>query len=149
MAVNEERLRLFTTALRSGEFEQGVARLCTIGSDGELMFCCLGVATEVAIANGLELGYKNTDMARYYTWSDLGPPIRDEDGNEVLERAETAVLPKPVADWYGFSTTSPALYFTGELTEATELNDDKRLSFAVIADLFEETFLPLDEDAAE
>jgi hypothetical protein len=50
MAVNRERVALLVEALESGQYEQG---RWSLSKDGK--FCCLGVACEVARANGLSI----------------------------------------------------------------------------------------------
>lgn len=49
------RRKLWTDALRSGEYQQGKGCLCHVPEQGVPTFCCLGVACEVAIKNGVEV----------------------------------------------------------------------------------------------
>ena len=50
MTPNKENIQKWVDGLLSGEYEQGRGKL---NKDGK--FCCLGVACEVAIKNGLNL----------------------------------------------------------------------------------------------
>lgn len=118
--VNQERLKLFTDALKSGEFKQARKVLRTsdeapppVGIGAR--YCCLGVATEVALRNGFE---PNEDP-----W--VG-------GDQILSRE--------VADWYGFSDRNPDLIYEGHLESATYCNDGLDATFPAIADLFEKTY---------
>lgn len=54
MTVNVENMRKWVTALRSGNYAQGVGRL-EYQEDGKSLYCCLGVACRVAIADGVVL----------------------------------------------------------------------------------------------
>jgi hypothetical protein len=138
--VNEERLRLFTAALRSGEFEQGIGYLCVLDKWGKPKFCCLGVATEVAIANGLDVEMTKDDNIaggyRSYRWTE---PARREVDEGIL--IEYGLLPEPVRLYYGLPSRNPELRHQGRPFEASNLNDEERLPFAEIADLFEATYL--------
>lgn len=56
--ANTENMAKWAEALESGEYEQGRNHLAIIGEDtesGKTFYCCLGVACEVAIKNGVEL----------------------------------------------------------------------------------------------
>ena len=126
MTVNKERLILWVDALRSGQYEQTDKRL---KRDGK--YCCLGVACEVAVANGLEL--------------DIRPFFEDSIGDENL--------PIEVSRWFGFDgdTQDPLLgnYNTMDPEDedydadwrqdvlATEANDELLWSFERIADALE------------
>ena len=81
--VNTERVKLWINALRSGEYKQIKSQL---GQEG-MGYCCLGVACEVAIQNGLAI--ERTVF-----------PIRghiDFDGNGCE-------LTPTVMEWYGFDS---------------------------------------------
>jgi len=131
--VNEARLRLALDALRSDRFEQGYGALSFIDpTDGKVKYCCLGVMCEVAIENGLELAKKHCDDVEstnfvYGTWEDGG------------------FLPIEVRNWYELDSTNPRV--GGQ--RATYLNDDMHMPFARIADEFEKTYLPNEENNLE
>ena len=130
MTVNKERVQLLVNALRSGEFEQGKGSL-KLPNEGKTYYCCLGVATEVALRNGLRIEVPEAEV--------------DEEGNDlnVEERAypwgqSDQILCTPVMEWYGFSYPDPELRAT---YRATAWNDDFDASFDTIADMFEDTFI--------
>lgn len=120
MTVDQERLALGTAALRSGEYPQG--RGCLRNSDG---YCCLGVLTEVAIANGLQ--GVSVSQGRV-GWNYNG---------------ESALLLQAVADWYGLDSDDPALRAPdGTRTSCIEANDCCEWNFDQIADALEYTYGP-------
>lgn len=149
--VNQERLQLFLDALRSGEFVQGTGNLREEPCDSDchhaheerlpLRYCCLGVATEVAIANGCAGVRWNADEE---TFQYLGWRI-GRSGDESEHWAdENCSLPPQVQEWFGFDASDPVLTeesrpgINGLLTHrAIWWNDDRRVSFTTIADLFE------------
>ncbi len=105
--VNKERVWLWIEALRSGKFEQARDTL----REGN-KYCCLGVACEVAIRNGLELRQDGLHSYSYDgKFSNLG------------------TLPQSVVDWYGLPAASPQL---GQFS-ATDRNDERKESFNEIA----------------
>jgi hypothetical protein len=134
------RIGLWTAALRSGKYAQGVGHLAHLDEDGKVYYCCLGVACEVAIDNGLDLPVKTL-------YSD-GMPIRGY--NE-----QTSILPDAVADWYGFAKdpyndtdpNNPAVHYVwddGHEEDGvclTSLNDEEGATFEQIANAISRTFL--------
>lgn len=148
--VDTERVRLLVQALRSGQFRQGRESLAQSASSGD-MFCCLGVACEVAMQHGLPLGrFLDEAESRYYYYHDR---YRDDMG-----------LPEPVSDWYGFregSGNNVANWWVktpeglGEVVcnvathnhgdrnwvSLATLNDCFQLTFEQIADAIEATYL--------
>lgn len=129
MMPNQENIQKWVDALESGKFvqTQGALRRNSFDNDDkEVQFCCLGVACEVARANGirLDLAKESSD----YTWidNDWEDPSTD-DGK----------LPELVCDWLGVEDPNPLL--NGETCIA--LNDDQELSFPEIAQRIKETFL--------
>lgn len=128
MAVNKERLTALVAALRSGNYKQGKKALHNTESD---TWCCLGVACDVAIMNGLDLESVEIDgLTRYYP------------GVEVGHKAwEAMTLPQAVKEWYGFEDGNPHLHSeAGNRLSAAEWNDRENATFAEIATLFEQTF---------
>lgn len=127
MSVNKERVRKFVAALRSGKFQQGAEYLGLHNpSTDKDTYCCLGVACEVAIAEGLKLA-------------------KVERGNAYEYDGERYGLPGAVMEWYGFITPNPAFSdrtdFGAYSANATAANDIKHFDFYKIADLFEQTYL--------
>lgn len=127
--VNRERVQLLVDALRSGEYQQcrNSLRDQIAGSMAapKYGYCCLGVATQIAVNHGAVQGNS-------HTWSHTG-------------------LSTAVRVWYGFDDANPA--FPGQSTidghtlTAIYANDHARLDFQLIAGLFEDTYLR-EEDPA-
>lgn len=146
--ANRERVQMLVDALRSGQYAQASNQLAYIGGDGGDRFCCLGVAMEIAIANGCPITYRDDDdpdrngqATRFYL---------DAEGNNE----ETNVLTYAAMEWYGFHDTNPDLTVSREMNvkgreTASELNDSARWDFAKIADAFEATFLGPDDAAKD
>lgn len=135
-----ERIRLWEQGLRNPELHQGVGRLAGINDTekGVIKYCCLGVACEIAIANGLVL-----DRAEQRgVVADM--TVIEYDG-------ERDHLPESVMDWYGFEDNNPALCYINEEGDqvwdtASNFNDDDaglddQLSFTEIADAVRRTYL--------
>jgi hypothetical protein len=145
MEVNKENMRLFIEALRSGKYQQGTGTLIEVGGDGVKRHCCLGVACEVAIANGVvlqsELVSSAPESFTRYHW----------DGGKTA-----SYLPAPVVQWLGIDeregpdtpVNPKLLHEKGNLIGATTLNDSYSLTFSQIADAFEKTYLPEDAENA-
>lgn len=138
MEPNRENIALWVQALRSGEFEQGRAWL-----NLNNRYCCLGVACEIAIRNGVEL---STEIHG-------GAAVHYNDG---LNSPTAKVLPTRVREWLGLAvgSTDPYVRTARELHEAqygtipagnsvqlTACNDVYRLDFATIATMIEDTYL--------
>jgi hypothetical protein len=107
---NKDRLRMWTRALKSGQYRQGKGEM---RMDGH--YCCLGVAMDIAFANGC----KPTDTDNW---------------------GATSQMPDNVADWYGLSRgdgSDPRLAEVGThvrgRARASSLNDAKA-PFSDIAD---------------
>lgn len=115
MALNKKRVKLLIHALKTTRRKQGRGRLCKDNT-----YCCLGIACEVAIANGCKVE-------------------KDRVGKQVSYDGETAYLPQSVKNWYGFNTNEPDLLIDGHVEGATVFNDQKpfRYSFRKIAVGFE------------
>lgn len=126
---DKARIRLLVEALRSGKYRQTTHKLARYDRKGrKKKYCCLGIACEVAYANGVPLKRVSTDSAVVYYDA-------DNHGN-------TYTLPKAVRDWYGFEFFDPDLIDeSGERDSASGLNDEKRYNFKRIADAFERTYL--------
>lgn len=128
---NKERIRLLVDALRSGNYQQGNAVLGYRDREtGTDRFCCLGVATEVAIANGCLLtrvdGVANGKSAFIY-----------EDGGEEDSITRGIYLHPVVQEFYGLDSYNPRL----GAGHAADLNDVNHWDFGQIAQAFEDTFL--------
>lgn len=145
-SVNKERVQLLVDALRSGEFEQGkgALRIHAPGAQTPTYYCCLGVATEVALRNG----FKYFPEAQ----SDSEGSFPEGQFDSVWDASSAAqVLHAQVRDWYGFSTKSPGLKKVGRLGfdqhAAHQWNDTYDADFNQIADLFEDNYIREPETA--
>lgn len=122
--ANRENVETWVSALRSGEYEQGLNRLKT--ATGK--FCCLGVACDVS-----GLGTWEGENPAYVTPS------------ESLGAAES-VMPEPVQEWLGIHEGDPGVRVQEEgggtrYRNLSGLNDVDHLSFAQIADVIESEWL--------
>ena len=120
--THKKRIQLWIDALRSGEYKQVRGRLGK-GTKKSMGYCCLGVACEVAIANGVDVA-------------------RGREKQEICYDGITDVLPISVCGWYGFGEDddNPVLdTYTGETCSGA--NDNKKRSFSTIADMIEARFL--------
>jgi hypothetical protein len=105
----KERLRLWVSALRSGEYKQGSNRLRLEDPDtGEITWCCLGVACDIAQKNGAPvqlagnpLVYQHPFVEKeflvdgYVTAEEILP-----DGT-LLHSSSHTYMPRAVLEWYG------------------------------------------------
>lgn len=133
---NKENIAKWVQALRSGEFLQGKGRLCKIETtaDGQPLrrYCCLGVACEVAMENGVELPKMVSDGTVSYGGS-LGH------------------LPIEVQRWLGIAFEDPQVTLSPNGVDypvkygLVHVNDHLELTFAQIADAIEAKYLK-DED---
>ena len=175
--VHEGRVRVLVAALRSGRYAQttGVLQRLEEYNKKPAGFCCLGVACEVAIDNGLALhkdegeATSSNYIVRY--WTESFSVTCDNPacpGHGAGEAAVSSLLPV-AACWFGFgpADVDPLLRVPREVMEqapaefagswseeakypATTLNDASwtRFTLSMIGDCFEYTFLPQDWEAA-
>lgn len=132
--ANRDRVQMLVDALRSGDYEQASNQLGYVDVEGNKWFCCLGVAMEIAVANGCPTTVQDRDGDLFYI---------DVEGEE-----EQNVLTYAAKTWYGFDDDNPNLNATGigdnpelESETASELNDSAHWDFNMIADAFEQTYL--------
>lgn len=96
--VNKYNMLLWYRALKSGQFEQGKNYLGRREPDGQVRYCCLGVACEVAIANGLNLNRFSANAIFRYS------------GTHEDEYTSTGShLPAAVMDWLGIDEHAPQI----------------------------------------
>lgn len=127
---NAERIALWVAALRDPDAKQTTKVLTRADGSGD---CCLGIASKVAIANGLEL---ETCISNILI------------GSETVEcvsygRYEAKTfMPIAVKHWYGLLAHNPVVgTVDGFERSATQANDSLGLSFTEIADLLEKHYL--------
>lgn len=138
-----ERIKLWEQELLNPDRNQGTGRLAYTEFEVD-KFCCLGIACEVAIANGLEVNRTKIEGAGCDN-----KIIHQYDGNADH-------LPPSVAAWYGFDRVTrefynPTLHYIdpeGQETvaSAADFNDgdaglDERLTFQEIAAAIRYTYL--------
>jgi hypothetical protein len=128
---------LWVAALRSGEYQQGHGRLAATQSrDGEVRFCCLGVACEL--------------FNEHHPDEQLPVEVREEGPLTVVSYAGRRTnLPARVREWLGLRDRSGVFHDeVGEMLDVevpeaeahggslAELND-LGVDFAAIADVIE------------
>lgn len=106
--TDNANVKKWVRALESGKYEQTIGELAS--TDGD--FCCLGVACEVAIKNGVKLTKK-------------------QKGHTIFYDKQSGVLPTVVKKWLGLRTDSgsfktPEASYPENIIEMdlTELNDN-------------------------
>jgi len=107
---NKERVELFLAALEGGEYTQcsGTQRAPNLFNPQQpWRYCALGVATKVALDNGLLEGMG--EVSEY-----------------ALTLYDSGVLEPLVADWYGFNSLDPILAKDedGNWNSVSNFNDD-------------------------
>lgn len=127
--MNKEKLKLWLDALRSGEYQQGYGRLANIDETGSVGYCCLGVACEVAIKDGLDLlrdvGLRNINYGLAY---------------------DSGYLPEEVQQWLELDDNNVMVEFTDSEGNTRDehvafLNDTQNWTFEQIADAVEAKYL--------
>ncbi len=120
--VNKENILKWAEDLESGKYPQAKGAL-----NNEEGLCCLGVACEGAIENGVPVSVVRTQSGVFY------------DGDRQ-------VLPESVQDWLGMDSADPIVEFVAD--DGTEtwdslaiLNDDLGKTFPEIAAIIRENFL--------
>jgi hypothetical protein len=121
---NKRNIRKWVQALRSGKFKQGTGGLCTQELSGDRKYCCLGVACEAAIADGLHLDVSSTNGRAY---------------GYVHFNRNTTFLPDAVSDWLGLPSNGDVM--VTDDWGAVSVNDAKGWSFNQIADALETRYL--------
>ena len=127
MPMNPERKAELLAALRSDDYKQGAGYLKR-GDE----FCCLGVATDLAVKAGLG------------TWRELEGMRNSEfiPAGETVDpgQGECGLLPREVARWLGIEETNPIVEVGDYPTRQrlTVLNDERGYLLSEIADLIEE-----------
>lgn len=132
---NPDEMRLWIAALRSGTYKQGQERLCALDTEGAPHWCCMGVACDIAVSNGIELGITDSHGSRSYN-------------------GDGAMMPIPVAEWLGLDARESgndvivlAAGLVGGFNDdvsAVDANDNLDWDFDMIADALERTYLPGD-----
>ena len=154
VAVNKDRVRLLVEALESGEYEQATGTLAKVDDTGKIRYCCLGVATLLAL---------QADSTLEPVTGCNKACCRDEEDDPTRWYTE-GILSDDVKNWYGFERADPTIdvgpdapdplstdaHRAGDppnIYSATGCNDTLKLTFPQIAAAFRRTFL--DEGSAD
>lgn len=155
-----EHRRKWVAALRSGEYAQAKEALREPAEqrlDGKVGYCCLGVACEVAIQNGVDFVRLNpNDPAdyEYWGWKDETDYNEQDEpiGSFDWQDEQDAELPPALKQYYGITSTGTLLeeaYKTddsGTRRDLIGLNDND-WTFEQIAGVIEEgKFVEPDRD---
>lgn len=120
---HRDNMRKWVAALRSGLYQQGFGALAK-KVNGEKRYCCLGVACEVAIADGLGLKH-----------------IENEWGSAYGVSRCISALPAEVLDWLGLGPEEGdctiGTWESGTRISAISVNDGHNWGFGRIADAIE------------
>lgn len=93
----KRRRRLWTAALRSGDYQQGVGALRRKNDEnGCTTYCCLGVGADVARRNGIGIDWKQTDLAECC----CGDPDCAGVRNPTFD-GDAGYWTQALFDWYG------------------------------------------------
>lgn len=138
MEPNKENIQLLVGALRSGEFQQCKGALARQAADGSRSYCCLGVATIIAMRNGVAV--EENIPGTQDCCTKCQSSIRFS--HPEAAAGSTSSLIKPVQQFYGIDSADPVLRGDQGMTDrATRMNDHLGYDFAAIADAFERTYL--------
>lgn len=128
MSCNQENVRKWVDALRSGDFEQRTGRL-----NAEGQYCCLGVACELALGDGVKVVKTLVEPSPY--------------ADHYAYDGKATFLPTSVQEWLGIIAEDPSVLFTDPESETevtwglVGINDGLGASFDQIADALERTYL--------
>lgn len=135
--ANKDNVRLWVDALRSGQYKQGDGYLQLIGTPNRL--CCVGVACEVAIQNGVNL-----------TKKDNGHSVTYMDPDGAMDRFR---MPRLVQDWLDIHESGGGANVVADADghrrsdyDVISLNDSFGFTFENIADALEDTYLKDSDD---
>src|SRR5438093_3640406 len=123
--MNQDVKRLWTDALRSGQYQQGTGALRKNDR-----YCCLGVLCELAV-NAKVVQSKQSDDNRYgeYYYGRVG-------------YWEGGILPPQVVNWAELDRANPEVDYTSPSGRAYRSGlagvNDNLVPFNIIADLIEE-----------
>jgi hypothetical protein len=138
MTITEEikaRRHAWAEALRSGRFKRGRGALHVVDRhNNQDEFCCLGVACEVAIAEGINVSRNEAVSQAGHVVYQYGNPGETPDNR--------AFPPEAVAEFFGLHNAKGAVVRqdNGEKTTYLSwLNDEGSLTFDEIADIIDGT----------
>lgn len=122
--MKPEIKEMWIEALLSDDYQQGQHHLCQDNNDGSKSWCCLGVLTDLAIKNGV-----NIDVERSLSES-----------NVYTFDNESETLPLAVKEWSGIDTGSgqysyPNIDDDDALTCSLAEDNDAGLAFDELVDI--------------
>ena len=117
--VQKARVRKWVDALRSGKYAQTKGRLRELDTDGEPVYCCLGVACELHRLTGKGGKWRGEQFV-------------------MKGYEEDSELPAEVSQYFGFGSGDP---FISKTITAAWANDGKHWSFKKIATAIEKYYL--------
>jgi len=129
---NRANIQKWVDALRSGKYIQGRNQLAYVTSEtGENRYCCLGVACELAIENGVKLSRTKLFGDSAYGLYAYGP------------FEETLRLPEAVVIWLGTQNADQSLLDQDPKCGGRQLSvvNDAGFDFDYIANLIEREYL--------
>lgn len=126
--MHENKARLLTAALRSGEFPQTKTALCRLTAEADpdrpIGFCCLGVACELALRNGVEMATEVRSGLKFYN-------------------TQSGFMPQQVMEFFDFysrkGATRNGSQVVGHHASLASANDSD-VSFADIADYIDANY---------
>lgn len=136
--IYKDRNAALADALDSGDYQQGKKYLhLIINGTGKHEWCCLGVASDLAVKDGVEMnrtliadpGYRGGVQIEWFGGDSSFPPRRI------------------ACEYYGWESYDPQLLAeSGEMVQASVLNDDgdgsgEPYDFHRIAEAFRRTFV--------
>lgn len=113
--MNDEARKLWTAALRSGEYKQGTGQLRSRG------YCCLGVLCDVAFKTGAVKGAWKRRVSENWDGRTYHAVCEDESLDDAL-------LPDAIAAWAGVD---------GNFAEQLASRNDNGEAFTALADLID------------
>lgn len=113
-------------ALRSGKYNQARGLLREVTDDGEVTYCCLGVACDL-YAKEHRLSWEEKDV-RYF---------EGDTQTKYSLLGERFSLPEEVAEWLGMNPGGEFTFKDGRSSDLVTQNDDEKKSFKQIANIIE------------
>lgn len=137
MRMNLDVQRLWTMALRSGDYDQGRSQLCTIDVPGaKPQFCCLGVLTDLYInLTGRGKWVTRTSESTGKSFM-VFYPTKDADASGI--EGEAFYLHEDVVKWAGLDRKVPIVKVREDFYDKLSELNDNGTKFDRIADLIEQ-----------
>lgn len=131
--MNENVVKLWVDALRSGKYKQGKERL-----QYEDKYCCLGCLSDLYCKNVKDISETCVIKNEVDTWNEdeSDVDITYEEIKCTKYGGELEALPEEVRDWVGLQDTTGRYNGPKEFNSLAWLNDSGK-TFAEIADIIE------------